>query len=49
MQERAQLLAGTLTIWSKPNSGTEIDLTVPSSGAYAKLGLSGFRILARRR
>jgi len=49
MQERAQLLAGTLTIWSKPNSGTEIDLTVPSSGAYAKLGLSVFRILARRR
>jgi signal transduction histidine kinase/ligand-binding sensor domain-containing protein len=49
MQERAQLLAGTLTIWSKPNSGTEIDLTVPSAGAYAKLGLSGFRILARRR
>jgi signal transduction histidine kinase len=49
MQERAQLLAGTLTIWSKPNSGTEVDLTVPSSGAYAKLGLSGFRILARRR
>jgi signal transduction histidine kinase/ligand-binding sensor domain-containing protein len=49
MRERAQSLGGELTIWSEVNSGTEIDLTVPSSGAYAKLGLSGFRILARRR
>jgi signal transduction histidine kinase/ligand-binding sensor domain-containing protein len=49
MRERAQSLGGELTIWSQVNAGTEIDLTVPSSGAYAKLGLSGFRILARRR
>jgi len=49
MRERAQSLGGELTIWSEVNAGTEIDLTVPSSGAYAKLGLSGFRILARRR
>jgi len=49
MRERAQSLGGELTIWSEVNSGTEIDLTVPSSSAYAQPGLSGFRILARRR
>ena len=49
MKERARLLLGTLTIWSEVNSGTEIDLTVPSSGAYAKPGLSVFRILSTRR
>jgi signal transduction histidine kinase/ligand-binding sensor domain-containing protein len=49
MQERAQLLRGTLTIWSELNSGTEIDLTVPSSGAYTKPGFSVFRILPTRR
>jgi len=49
MRERAQSLGGELTIWSEVNAGTQIDLTVHSSGAYAKLGLSGFRILARRR
>jgi signal transduction histidine kinase len=49
MQERAQLLTGTLTIWSELNSGTEIDLTVPSSGAYTKPNFSVFRILPTRR
>ena len=49
MRERAQSLGGELTIWSEVNSGTEIDLTVPSSGAYANFGFAGFRILARRR
>jgi signal transduction histidine kinase len=34
MRERAQSLGGELTIWSEVNSGTEIDLTVPSSIAY---------------
>jgi signal transduction histidine kinase len=49
MQERAQLLAGTLTIWSELNSGTEIDLTVPASGAYTKPNFSVFRIQPTRR
>ena len=36
MQERAKLAGGKLSVWSKPDSGTEIELTVPSSIAYAK-------------
>jgi signal transduction histidine kinase/ligand-binding sensor domain-containing protein len=49
MRERAQSLGGELTIWSEVNSGTEIDLTVPSSIAYTKPGLSRLRILTNRR
>ena len=49
MRERAQSLGGELTIWSDVNSGTEIDLTVPSSTAYTKPGLSRLRILTKRR
>jgi|HubBroStandDraft_1064217.scaffolds.fasta_scaffold09745_4 ligand-binding sensor domain-containing protein/signal transduction histidine kinase len=49
MRERAQSLGGELTIWSEVNSGTEIDLTVPSSTAYTKPGLSRLRILMKRR
>jgi signal transduction histidine kinase/ligand-binding sensor domain-containing protein len=48
MRERAQSLGGELTIWSEVNSGTEIDLTVPSSIAYTKPGLSRLRILTKR-
>ena len=47
MRERAQSLGGDLTIWSEVNSGTEIDLTIPSSGAYTKPGLPRFPILKR--
>jgi signal transduction histidine kinase len=36
MQERASLVDGTLTIWSEMDSGTEVELTVPASAAYAK-------------
>jgi signal transduction histidine kinase/ligand-binding sensor domain-containing protein len=36
MQERAKLAGGKLTVWSKPDSGTEVELTVPASIAYAK-------------
>ena len=35
MQERAKLVGGNLEVWSKPDSGTEIDLTIPASTAYA--------------
>ena len=49
MRERAQSLGGDLTIWSEANSGTEIDLTVPSSGAYPRSSLFDSWILNRRR
>jgi signal transduction histidine kinase len=48
MRERAQSLGGKLTIWSEANSGTEIDLTIPSSSAYTKPSLSRLRILLKR-
>jgi signal transduction histidine kinase/streptogramin lyase len=36
MHERAQLAGGRLAVWSEPGSGTEIELTIPRSVAYAK-------------
>ena len=36
MRERATLAGGTLAIWSDRDSGTEIELTVPASVAYAR-------------
>jgi signal transduction histidine kinase/ligand-binding sensor domain-containing protein len=35
MRERAKLVRGALTIWSELNSGTEVELTIPGSMAYA--------------
>jgi len=35
MQERARLVGGNLEVWSKPDSGTAIYLTIPASTAYA--------------
>ena len=37
MRERATLLGGKLTVWSARHSGTEVELSVPSSHAYAAL------------
>jgi signal transduction histidine kinase len=34
MRERAKLLGGKLEIWSNVQSGTEVELVVPSSAAY---------------
>ncbi len=36
MQERAKLAGGKLTVRSRHDSGTEIELTIPASLAYAK-------------
>jgi hypothetical protein len=35
MRERAKLIEAKLTVWSELNSGTEVELTVPASRAYA--------------
>ena len=35
MRERAELIGGRLTIWTAAASGTEIELTVPATRAYA--------------
>jgi signal transduction histidine kinase/ligand-binding sensor domain-containing protein len=34
MRERARKVRGTLTVWSKPNAGTEVDLRLPAHVAY---------------
>jgi signal transduction histidine kinase len=36
MQERAKLVGGKLSVWSELDSGTETELTIPASIAYAK-------------
>lgn len=36
MRERAELAGGKLTVRSKLDSGTEVELTIPASLAYAK-------------
>jgi signal transduction histidine kinase len=35
MRERAQLTGGKLTVWSKLDSGTEVELIIPAAHAYA--------------
>ena len=34
MRERAKLLGGKLTVWSEPDSGTEVELSIPGEHAY---------------
>ena len=34
MRERAKLIGGSLTVWTAPDSGTEIELSVPAAHAY---------------
>ncbi len=41
MRERANRVGADLNIWSRPNAGTEIDLTIPAQAAYQRR----FRIL----
>jgi signal transduction histidine kinase len=34
MRERAKLMGGMLAVWTAPNSGTEVELSIPASHAY---------------
>jgi len=36
MHERAKLVGGKLAVWSRLDGGTEVELTIPGSLAYAK-------------
>jgi len=36
MRERATLIEGKLTVWSEVEAGTEVELRVPASAAYAR-------------
>jgi signal transduction histidine kinase len=35
MRERAKLLGGKLTVWSELDAGTELELRIPATNAYA--------------
>jgi signal transduction histidine kinase len=35
MRERAKLLGGKLAVWSELDSGTELELSIPATNAYA--------------
>lgn len=51
MRERAQRMGAELVLWSRPNSGTEVELRIPGTTAYksARSGSKrfGFRQLSR--
>jgi len=35
MKERAKIVGGKLTVWSELDAGTEVELQIPASTAYA--------------
>jgi signal transduction histidine kinase len=35
MRERAEIVGGRLAVWSKGNTGTEVELSVPGAVAYS--------------
>jgi signal transduction histidine kinase/ligand-binding sensor domain-containing protein len=47
MRERAKLVGGNLEVWSQLGSGTEVELTIPASNAYAKNPTSRWSIFSR--
>ncbi len=40
MRERAKIIGGNLEVWSSAQSGTEVELTIPASAAYATAKVS---------
>jgi nitrate/nitrite-specific signal transduction histidine kinase len=44
MHERAKRVGGYLGVWSKPDSDTEIELTIPASTAYSTSTQRRFRL-----
>jgi len=48
MRERAKRIGGHLEVWSEHGAGTEVELTVPASVAYAAQGGGRFRFVMRR-
>jgi signal transduction histidine kinase len=50
MRERAQQIGAQLEIWSQAGAGTEVELSIPGSIAYAaSSGGSGFRLFRKRK
>jgi signal transduction histidine kinase len=48
MRERTELIGGQLEIWSRQQSGTQVELSVPASIAYGPSPARRFRLFARR-
>ena len=48
MRERASLIGGKFEAWSKPDSGTEIELSIPAAIAYEKPSTSRWYLFNRR-
>jgi signal transduction histidine kinase len=42
MRERAEKIGGQIKIWSGPNSGTEIEVTIPAQIAYRNYARRNF-------
>jgi hypothetical protein len=42
MRERAVLMGGTLTVWSKVGAGTAVELCIPSRSAFVKTRKRGW-------
>jgi signal transduction histidine kinase/ligand-binding sensor domain-containing protein len=49
MRERAKLVGGTLEVWSQPNVGTEIELSIPAASVYARPPSVSRSVLSRFR
>lgn len=48
MHERAQKIGGQLRFWSRPETGTEVELTVPAATAYQQSSQKSKRLFRRR-
>jgi signal transduction histidine kinase/ligand-binding sensor domain-containing protein len=48
MRERAKAINATVTIWSKPGAGTEVDLRVPAHTAYQSRQKSRLKLWRRK-
>jgi signal transduction histidine kinase len=48
MRERAEIIGGQLEIWSQRESGTQVELSIPASIAYATSSARRFRSTARK-
>ena len=44
MRERAKAIGGQLEVWSEEGAGTEVELTIPASVAYASHVVRRFRL-----
>ncbi|MBB5062505.1 sensor histidine kinase [Granulicella mallensis] len=47
MRERATLVAGIIEVWSELGSGSEVELRIPATSAYAKPRVSRWSVLRR--